>query len=343
MQSLSEKDGNLVNHWYILCLENEVPVEKPIRRWLYDKPYAVFRDQQQKIHVIPDRCLHRGAQLSLGSVDNGNIKCPYHGWSYDGEGNLVEVPSEGPDHVEKRKWCLSKVWSVCQDACVWIWGGAEAPTSDLPPWRFPEFKNPRAQSYFMITDFENEVGHLVQNFMDVPHTVFVHSGWFRNRSLLKVPVQISVKERRVKVTYNQPKDSIGFTEKVLNPRGEAMIHTDEFIFPNITRVDYQFGNKFFIINSQCTPISRYQSRVYTWIAYQVGPLSRVLKPFMRFYTRKVITQDVEIMKNQGDNLKIWGESAWKSTAADELHLAIDRLRSGESLDSAYEKEREFWI
>jgi hypothetical protein len=185
--------------------------------------------------------------------------------------------------------------------------------------------------------------------MDVPHTVFVHSKWFRNRSLLKVPVQVAVSDARVKVIYNQSQDSIGFTGKVLNPKNDPMIHTDEFIFPNITRVDYKFGNKFFIINSQCSPISRYKTRVYTWISYDIGFMSRLLKPFMNFYTRKVIQQDVEIMKNQGDNFKIFGEGEFKSTQADELHLAIDRMRQQgvkdrhEPLSMNFVREREFWI
>ena len=354
MKPLKECDGDLINHWYILALESEVPAGRPLKRLLYDTPYVLFRDEKGQVAVLLDKCLHRGAQLSLGTVDKGQIRCPYHGWKFNSQGSLTEVPSEGPapeaEESSKRKsWCVHSVPVVVQDGCVWIWPGNQAVATPRPEWRFPEYGRKSTVQYFMTTDFDNEVTHLIQNFMDVPHTVFVHSWWFRQRALLKVPVQISVGSARVKVTYNQPNDSIGFTEKLLNPGGESMTHTDEYIFPNITCVDYKFGKKFFTINSQCSPISRYQTRVYTWIAYDVGILKWILKPFLQFYTRKVITQDVEIMKNQGDNLKFFGESEFKSTQADELHLAIDRMRvqgvtdRKEPSNLSYVREREFWI
>ncbi len=354
MKKLIECDGDLINHWYILALESEVPADRPIKRSLYDTPYVLFRNEKGEVAVLLDKCIHRGAQLSLGRVEAGTIRCPYHGWRFNQTGQLVEVPSDGPfveaqEQVKSRRWCVRDVPLVVQDGCVWIWPGDAAQAAAGPAWRFPEYAEKKGAQYFMITDFDNEVTALVQNFMDVPHTVFVHSGWFRNRALLKVPVQVAVADARVKVSYDQTQDSIGFTEKILNPRREPMFHTDEFIFPNITRVDYQFGKRFFIINSQCSPVSRYQTRVYTWIAYDVGFWSKCLKPFMRFYTRRVIQQDVEIMKNQGDNLKFFGETEGKSTSADELHLAIDRMRVQGVEDRRqpatmnFVREREFWI
>jgi hypothetical protein len=129
-----------------------------------------------------------------------------------------------------------------------------------------------------------------------------------------------------------------------------MVHTDEFIFPNITRVYYCFGPEHgFIINSQCTPITRFKTRVYTWICYRGGWLTHPLKPLMRYYTRKVITQDVEIMRNHGENHQRFQAMEQRSTGADEIHIAIERIRAegarergGESR-TGYEKAKEFWI
>jgi phenylpropionate dioxygenase-like ring-hydroxylating dioxygenase large terminal subunit len=355
LADLRSRDGDLIHHWYILCLESEVPASRPIRRLIYETPHAVFRDSKGAVRVLVDRCPHRGAQLSEGEVIGDLLRCPYHGWSFDGLGQLCEVPSEGPK-VKVRKaspWCAQSRPTVVQDGCVWVWPSADKPPTAGPPWRFPEYANAKAGKYFMTTDFPNEVTHLVQNFMDVPHTVFVHKGWFRNRAHLKVPAQVDVAAGRVKVTYQQPKDSIGFSERVLNPSRQPMTHTDEYIFPNITRVDYKFGERFFIINSQCTPISSYQTRVYTWIAYDVGFFNRFLKGPMSFYTRRVIEQDVDIMRNQGGNLRTFeelGEPAeFRSTEADELHLAISKLRSLGIKDAALANEprsskvSEFWI
>jgi phenylpropionate dioxygenase-like ring-hydroxylating dioxygenase large terminal subunit len=179
----------------------------------------------------------------------------------------------------------------------------------------------------MITDFDNEVTHLAENFMDVPHTVFVHQGWFRNRSQKQVPMTLDIDQGQVCVTYDQPNDGIGFSQLLINPLNEKMVHTDRFIFPNITRVDYQFGKSSgFIINSQITPVSTLKSRVYTYICYRVLNYAPLLKPLMRFYTRQVINQDVNIMSNQGENLKSFFDQPFRSTEADEVHLSIERLR-----------------
>ncbi|WP_413289284.1 Rieske 2Fe-2S domain-containing protein [Bdellovibrio sp. HCB337] len=351
-QSLRDKDKDIVNHWYIVALDHEVPADRPIVRTVYDIPYVLFRNEEGKITVLIDKCPHRGSQLSKGTCEKGQLRCPYHGWKFDGQGSVCEIPSEGPDNSEslkRRQWKGFTVPTFQKDSCVWIWPGDPALATAEPPWNFPEFSNPKAAKYFMLTDFDNEVGPLVQNFMDVPHTVFVHSKWFRNRSFLKVPVKVDVKAATVKVTYEQPQDSIGFMESILNPKKEPMIHTDEYIFPNITRVDYKFGKYFFIINSQCTPVTRCKTRVYTWICFHIGPFTKLLKPFMQFYTRQVIEQDVEIMENHGHNLKVFGEFEYKSTPADELHLAIDKMRVSGAQDRhspekmEYSRERDFWI
>lgn len=417
-----------------VCPSGDLKKNSVRKAFIGGEAYALFRDTDGKAVAIEDRCIHRGAPLSAGKCENGTLRCPYHGWLFGSEGELLEIPSEG-EGAEKKDWraktvtlietqgwifaeepvktaqkprvalrqvdgALTESWNIAalerelgkniervvydkvyslagtgsdlrvecggqktphvlQDGAVWIWTGDAKPAGG-PSWRFPEAENPEYRGYFMITDFENDVTHLIQNFMDVPHTVYVHDKWFRRKAMLKVPVTVDVAGGRVKATYHQENDSIGFWQRLLNPGGEAVLHTDEFIMPNITRVDYRFGANHFIINSECTPVSRYKSRVYTWIAFKLGKvMTPLLLPAMKFYTRQVINQDVDIMKLQGGNLKeiedrtgpidFTAKQNYFSSGADELHLAIDRLRRAGTLDqsAAYQvqfaREREFWI
>lgn len=343
-----ESQGELVNHWYILALENEVPEGKPIQRWAFGIPYVLFRDENKNVTVLEDRCPHRGAMLSEGTCHKGQIKCPYHGWEFNTSGEVTNIPSEGAE-FKSRGWKTNQLISYRKDNCIWIWCGNSEPDIPAPSWSFPNTSNPNAYNYFMTTDFDNQVGPLVQNFMDVPHTVFVHSKWFRDRSLIKVPVNIQVSEGRVKVTYLQPQDSIGFMESILNPKKKPMIHTDEFIFPNITRVDYNFGEYYFVINSQCTPTSEFTTRVFTWISYYVGMPTHIMSSFMRYYTRKVIQQDVQIMKNHVQHLKVFENNKYLSTGADEHHVAIEKMiqtgmqNKSEVTKMNFQRDREFWI
>jgi phenylpropionate dioxygenase-like ring-hydroxylating dioxygenase large terminal subunit len=346
--TLKERDKALINNWYIACLSGELK-GKPLKRIIYDTPLALFRDQTGRAAAVLDRCAHRGAQLSLGFCDKGQLRCPYHGWRYDASGTVTEIPSD--QAAEKlpgqSRHAVKTFRTREQDGVIWVHMGDETATT---PWRFPNLGKPGWSHYFMVTDFDNEVTNLVENFMDVPHTVFVHSGWFRNRQRTHVPMSIDVGNGEVKVTYHQPDDSIGFSRWLINPRKHRMIHTDHFIFPNLTRVDYSFGDSSaFIINSQCTPVSTLKTRVYTYIAFKILNYGFLVKPFMQLYTRKVIEQDVEIMKNQGDNLKAFPEMPFRSSEADELHLAIEKIRRygmearPETFTFQKHCERQFWI
>src|SRR5688572_21955439 len=136
---LRARDGALVENWYVACLSRELK-NKALHRVIYDRPYVLFRDASGKAVCLPDRCLHRGALLSGGKVENGCLVCPYHGWTYDSEGQVRRIPSEGP-HAKAPPATLkhSPVPIVEQDECVWIWTGAATPRTATPPFRFPHF------------------------------------------------------------------------------------------------------------------------------------------------------------------------------------------------------------
>jgi phenylpropionate dioxygenase-like ring-hydroxylating dioxygenase large terminal subunit len=349
--NLTMRDGALKNNWYIACLSSDLR-EKPISRTIYDLNIVLFRDHNKKASALIDRCVHRAAKLSAGQVVDGKIECPYHGWKYNNLGEVLEVPSEG-DHLLKGKRCQEYFETCEQDGVVWLWMGENKDISIVKKekiWKFPHLNEAGWIHYFMVTDFNNEVTNLAENFMDVPHTVFVHKGWFRNKTLTKVPITIETKNAGVLVTYHQKDDAIGVLIKpLLNPKSEPMTHTDHFIFPNVTCVDYSFGENYkYVINSQITPVSTMQSRVYTYIGYKIPIIGFILKPFIQFYTRQVIEQDVWIMDVQSANLNPDLPNKFQSTPADEPHLQIERLRSlgvlGDNVEEITKKvETTIWL
>ncbi len=346
---LRERDGKLVENWYVACVSHELKTGKPLARKIYDENLVLFRDSNGKPACLPDRCLHRAVKLSEGKCESGTLRCPYHGWQYAASGKVLEIPSEGHcptsrEIVLKPRPCVEK------QGLIWVWMGESAPSTPEPSWDFLHYGDPNWSHYFMITDFDNEVTNLAENFSDVPHTIFVHDKWFRSKAHQNVPIRLDVENGRVLITYEQPSDSIGWTRWIVNPKGEPMFHTDEFVYPNLTRTIYQFGPEYaFVINSQSTPVSTMKSRVYTYICYRTGPFTALMNPFFRIYTRVVIEQDVVIMKNQGDNLRAHPPAPFRATDADEIHLAIERLREmgakGDPnlLSFKKSKEKSFWI
>jgi phthalate 4,5-dioxygenase len=73
---------------------------------LYDIPQAVkvlgedlvlFRDESGKIGLLGEHCPHRGASLEYGDIEDGGLRCPYHGWLFDISGQCLEMPAEPKD------------------------------------------------------------------------------------------------------------------------------------------------------------------------------------------------------------------------------------------------------
>src|SRR5687768_5199091 len=293
---MRRRSGLLTEYWYAAALSEEVSPREPLGRVVLGEMLVLWRNAEGRAIAMSDRCLHRNALLSEGDLFNGCIGCPYHGWTYDQTGLVINVPSEGPSggapSGERR---LTTFPTKEQDGLIWVWMGLDGvPKPGIEPFSMPHWRTPGWRAYYMTTRFPNNVTALVENFMDVPHTVFVHRGWFRSRSRKEVGMKVERTPDSVLVTYDQPEDIIGFSKIVLNPKGLPMTHTDKFYMPNVTRVDYLFGEAEtgFVITSTCTPISPFETQVYTLISYKLGVFNDALKGFMNFYTRRVIQQDV---------------------------------------------------
>ena len=327
--TMRESCGTLHRSWYVAARSREVTARKPFAATVMEEPLVLFRDGVGQPRALLDRCLHRNAPLSGGALFDGCIGCPYHGWTYDGEGRVVIIPSEGHLPRPREGLAVRSFPVVEQDGLVWVWmGGPDESPGERRPFAMPHAGEPGWSSYWMVTDFDGDVTDLVENFMDVPHTEFVHSGWFRKASNAK-PVEVTVERTAdaVHVEYFKPDDSIGLANWILNPDRKPLTHTDRFYMPNVTRVDYMWGERRgFVITSQITPITPDRARVYTAITFRFGPFSWLARLVLPAYTRTVIRQDVKIMALQTANLARFGERSFHGTAADTIHRAIESLR-----------------
>lgn len=319
--------GTLHEHWYIAALSSEVTARRPLGRRVMEEPIVLWRDRDGCATAMTDRCLHRNARLSEGALFDGTIGCPYHGWTYDAAGVCVHVPSEGPGSCTLRRQLQS--FPVRErDGFVWVYLGTPQRAGEREPFRFPPV-GPGWSSYVMVTRFDGDVTDLVENFMDVPHTAFVHRGWFRKGCEGRSAAALVERTAdAVHVTYERPDDAVGFARWILNPDGAAVVHTDRFFMPNCTRVDYRWGERrHLVITSQITPVTADTTVVYTAITFTFGSLTRLARLVLPAYTRIVINQDVRILANQTANLRRFGDRRFHGTEADTVHEAIEALRA----------------
>jgi phenylpropionate dioxygenase-like ring-hydroxylating dioxygenase large terminal subunit len=319
--------GTLHENWYIAARSKDVGNKRPLASTIMEEKVALWRTGRGDVAAVVDRCLHRNAALTAGRINDGCITCPYHGWSYGSDGLCSFVPSEGNDFRPRPDRRLETFPVAEQDGFVWVYMGTPARAGGRRPFAFPPVGD-GWNSYTMVTRFAGDVTDLVENFMDVPHTAFVHSGWFRKAHNAK-PAEAIVERMHdaVHVEYFQPDDSIGFTRRMLNPDNAPMTHTDRFFMPNVTRVDYGWGSRRgFIITSQITPVTPREAIVYTAITFRFGAVNRLARRLLPAYTRIVINQDVKIMDVQTATITRFGERRFHGTGADVIHRSIEALR-----------------
>lgn len=162
----------LMNCWYVAAWDNELSSSKPFARTLLDERVVLFRDENEKPVALTDRCPHRFAPLSMGTLCNGALQCAYHGLQFDGEGKCVHNP-HGDGSIPKAA-VVRSFPVVERDSLIWIWMGEpnEADKSKIPsfPFQHPDewyvgkgYLYARA-NYLLETD----------NIMDLSHIQYLH-------------------------------------------------------------------------------------------------------------------------------------------------------------------------
>jgi renierapurpurin 18,18'-hydroxylase len=87
------------DHWYPVAWSDELKPGRALGRRFAGEPIALYRGQSGQVFALEDRCAHRQVPLHLGVVCGDQLKCHYHGWTYDRGGRCVEVPYLGKDRL----------------------------------------------------------------------------------------------------------------------------------------------------------------------------------------------------------------------------------------------------
>jgi len=117
--------------WYAIALAEELGPRGPIGCDFLGGRVVVYRDREGGLAALDARCPHMGADLSLGDVVDGEIRCTYHHFRFGGDGRCTAIPSDGPIPAAAR---------VAAHACVehlgllWLYHGAR-PRFDPPAVR----------------------------------------------------------------------------------------------------------------------------------------------------------------------------------------------------------------
>src|SRR6186997_1739591 len=125
-------------HWIPACLSEEVtePDGAPVRTRLLGEDLVVFRDSDGRLGVLDEYCPHRRVSLAYGRNEECGLRCLYHGWKMDVEGNVLEMASEPAQSgfVEKVK---TKAYPA-REAGGFV-GTFMGPANEMPEFEPPAF------------------------------------------------------------------------------------------------------------------------------------------------------------------------------------------------------------
>lgn len=122
-------------HWLPVCLSEEVAEKDgtPVRARLLGEDLVVFRDTQGRLGALGEHCPHRGASLAFGRNEEDGLRCLYHGWKFDAQGTVVDMPSEAPGACERLNMTHLAYPAREGGGFIWLWMGAREEMRDFEP------------------------------------------------------------------------------------------------------------------------------------------------------------------------------------------------------------------
>ena len=125
--------GNAMRrYWIPACLSCEIaePDCPPVRVKLLGEDLVAFRDTEGRIGLVDEFCPHRRVSLYFGRNEECGLRCVYHGWKFDVEGNCLDQLNEPPEHQFKQHIHLTAYPTVELGGLVWAYLG---PADKMPP------------------------------------------------------------------------------------------------------------------------------------------------------------------------------------------------------------------
>ena len=320
-------DVRLPQFWYVACLSTDLRGKRPLARTVLGVRMALFRDSRGRPAAVLDRCPHRNAPLSIGTVCDGLLQCGYHGWRFDGTGACRAVPGLVGEDADRRARRVDTFPVAEQDGFVWVWPGeAGGPMPAVPPFRFPRVDEAGYTTVRRGLSVTASLHAALENTLDVPHTAFLHGGLFRGG---RAPVDIEVVVRHtadgVEAEYLGEPRPPGVAGRILAPAGGVVTHVDRFLMPSIAQVEYRLGANHLVTTTAFTPAEEGTTDLHAAVTFSLRLPPALVKAVVTPIANRIFAQDRAMLRHQADNVRRFGGEQYASTELDVLGQHILRL------------------
>jgi phenylpropionate dioxygenase-like ring-hydroxylating dioxygenase large terminal subunit len=167
--------GNLFRrYWQPALLSSELPEKDgaPVRLRLLSEDLLAYRDSNGDVGIVDAFCPHRRAPLFFGRNEECGLRCVYHGWKFDKNGDCVDMPSEPVGTPLQARVKIKAYPAIEKAGLVWVYMG---PLEAMPP--APDYEWLRApQSHRFVSKTLENCNYLqaLEGGLDTAHVSFLH-------------------------------------------------------------------------------------------------------------------------------------------------------------------------
>ena len=168
--------GRLMREYWLPAAKSAELVAdgEPVRIMLLGEKLIAFRDTNGRVGVMDHECPHRLASLFYGRNEEGGLRCVYHGWKFDVEGNCTDMPNVPPAQDFKHR-IKAKAYKVVERAgFVWTYMGSRAEPPELPALEVLNL--PEADRMTRVHQRECNWFQSLEGDIDTSHFGFLHAG-----------------------------------------------------------------------------------------------------------------------------------------------------------------------
>lgn len=174
--------GEAMRRFWIPALSSyqlPAPDCPPVKVELMGEKLVAFRNSAGTVGIIGERCLHRGASMALGRVEDCGIRCLFHGWLFAPDGTVLETPNVANPRFRER---LSAPAYPVREAggFIWTYIGPKDLEPEFPHWEFFDAPEERRLTRTMICP-GNYVGYM-EALLDSVHLTLLHRDAFARDS-----------------------------------------------------------------------------------------------------------------------------------------------------------------
>ena len=158
--------------WLPVLLAEEIasPDCAPVRVRVLGENLVAFRDTQGRIGLLDGFCAHRSAELFYGRNEECGLRCVYHGWKYDVEGNCVEMPNEPPERYIKIR--LTSYPCRERAGLIWAYMGPGDQMPEMPELEWARV--PDSHRYISKYMLDGNYLQVLEGDIDNSHVPFLH-------------------------------------------------------------------------------------------------------------------------------------------------------------------------